>query len=109
MFATIRTTESGDEMMRRTTAMARVEFASRDFVEHAAQGGQPDALFQLGLMYCSGREVELDLVLAHKWFNLAALRGNVEARRYRQELSREMTKADVAHAQRLAREWLVMH
>ena len=89
--------------------MARLEFASRDVVEFAAQGGAPDALFQLGLLYCSGREVELDLVTAHKWFNLAAARGNQEAKHYRQELAREMTKAQIAQAQRQAREWLSRH
>ena len=89
--------------------MARVEYASRDIVEYAAQGGAPDALLQLGLMYCSGREVEVDLVAAHKWFNLAALRGSEEAKRYRLELSREMSKKDVATAQKLAREWLTRH
>lgn len=89
--------------------MARAEYASRDIVEYAAQGGAPDALLQLGLMYCSGREVEVDLIAAHKWFNLAALRGSEEAKRYRLELSREMSKKDVAHAQKLAREWLTRH
>ena len=89
--------------------MARMEYASRDVVEFAAQGGAPDALFQLGLLYCSGREVEMSLVQAHKWFNLAALRGNEEARRYRLELSREMSKAQIASAQRMAREWLSRH
>ena len=89
--------------------MARYEYASRDVVEFAAQGGQPDALFELGLLYCSGREGEIDLVSAHKWFNLAALRGNEEAKRYRLELAREMSKAQVAAAQRQAREWLSKH
>lgn len=86
--------------------MARLDFSSRDFVENAAAGGQPDALFELGLMYCSGRDVQLDLIEAHKWFNLAAIRGNEEAKHYRLELSREMSKADVAKAQKLAREWM---
>ena len=40
-------------------------------------------LFQLGMMYCLGREVEQDYVAAHKWFNIAALRGSPEARQYR--------------------------
>lgn len=77
--------------------------------EAAAQGGGPDALFELGLMYCTGREVMLDLVEAHKWFNLAALRGNEEARRYRTELAHEMTRADIGRAQKAAREWLSQH
>jgi TPR repeat protein len=60
-------------------------------------------------MYCSGREVPLDLVQAHKWFNLAALRGNSDAKRYRVELSAEMSKAEIAEAQRQARAWLSKH
>jgi hypothetical protein len=60
-------------------------------------------------MYCSGREVDLDLVQAHKWFNLAALRGIEEAKRYRLEIANEMTKAEIAEAQRQAREWLRVH
>ena len=89
--------------------MARLDFASRDMVEYAAQGGAPDALFELGLIYCAGRDVELNLVVAHKWFNLAAARGNEEARAYRREISSEMTKAEIAEAQRLAREWLAVN
>ena len=89
--------------------MARLENATRDVVEFAAEGGAPDALFELGLLYASGREVERDFVNAHKWFNLAALRGNDEAKRYRLELSREMSKAEIAQAQRMAREWIATH
>lgn len=86
--------------------MARMDFTTRETVEFAAQGGQPDALFELGLIYCSGRDGTVDLVQAHKWFNLAAMKGNEDAKRYRLELSRDMTKADIALAQKLAREWL---
>ena len=85
--------------------MARVDtiaFASSEI----AGANTPDALFQLGLMYCTGRDVDLDLVNAHKWFNLAAVRGSEEAKRYRMEISREMSKAQIAEAQRCAREWL---
>jgi TPR repeat protein len=89
--------------------MARLEMAAHDTTNFAAQGGAGDSLFQLGLMYCAGRDVELDLVQAHKWFNLAALRGNKEAKHYRSEIAREMTKAEVSRAQRLAREWATRH
>jgi uncharacterized protein len=89
--------------------MARFEFTALNLVESAAEGGAPDALFELGLMYCAGREVGVDFVSAHKWFNLAALRGNVEAKRYRAELAAEMNRADVARAQKLAREWIARH
>ena len=86
--------------------MARMDFSSRDTIEFAAQGGQPDALFELGLIYCTGRDVRVDLVEAHKWFNLAAIRGNEEAKNYRSELSRELSKPEIARAQKLAREWM---
>ena len=75
--------------------MARFEFTSLTSVECAAEGGAPDALFELGLMYCAGREVSIDFVSAHKWLNLAALRGNDEAKRYRSELAREIDRKSV--------------
>lgn len=86
--------------------MARMDFSSRDVIEFAAQGGQPDALLQLGLIYCTGREGVVDLIEAHKWFNLAAIRGNAEAKQYRAELAREMSKAEIAEAQKKARKWM---
>ncbi|MCB1503973.1 MAG: sel1 repeat family protein [Hyphomicrobiaceae bacterium] len=89
--------------------MARIEFAARDIGQPAVHAGGADALYELGLMYCTGRDVEYDLIEAHKWFNLAALRGNLDARRYRAELSREMSRGDIAVAQRRAREWLAIH
>jgi uncharacterized protein len=89
--------------------MARFELSSRELVEGAAQGGAPDALFELGLMYCTGRDVEVDLIEAHKWFNLAAFRGNDAAKTYRLEIASELSKAQVAQAQRSAREWLTRH
>jgi TPR repeat protein len=89
--------------------MARFEVSHVETVEVAPAGGTPDALFELGLMHSAGRDVVLDLVMAHKWFNLAALRGNEEAKRYRMEIAREMSKAEIAEAQRQAREWLSCH
>jgi uncharacterized protein len=89
--------------------MARFETGVIEARELATPGSAPDALFELGLMCCSGRDAELDLVSAHKWFNLAALRGNDEAKRYRMEIAREMSKAEIAEAQRQAREWLSRH
>lgn len=89
--------------------MARFDFSAGDVASGAALVDGADALFQLGLMYCSGREVAIDLVEAHKWFNLAASRGNDAAKGYRLELSREMTKMQIAAAQKRAREWLRAH
>lgn len=89
--------------------MARLDFGSWELIERSAESGGHDALFQLGLMYSAGRDVELDLITAHKWFNLAALRGNEEAKILRQEIARDMSRRDISKAQRLARQWLSKH
>src|SRR6195952_242876 len=66
-----------------------------------------DELFRLGLLYSTGQGgAPLDYVSAHMLFNLAAMRGSVEAKLYRRELSREMDNEEVAEAQRAARNWL---
>jgi uncharacterized protein len=65
-----------------------------------------EMLFELGMMYSIGRDVPVDLVSAHKWFNLAALKGNREAIRLRRELAEQMSEAEIAAAQRAARDWL---
>lgn len=64
------------------------------------------ALYVLGTRYSIGRDVEQDLIAAHKWFNLAAMMGHEEARIARGELAREMSTADIAEAQKQARAWL---
>lgn len=89
--------------------VARLDFSSREIIEQSAESGGQDALFQLGLMYSAGRDVELDMIAAHKWFNLAALRGNQDAKLMRQELARDMSRQEVAKAQRMARQWLSKH
>ena len=89
--------------------MARLEWGFGGASEQGLLAGGADGLFELGLLYSSGREVPADMVTAHKWFNLAALRGNEAAKQYRMDLAREMTKAQIAAAQKLAREWLSSH
>jgi len=45
-------------------------------------------------------------VTAHKWFNLAAMKGSNEARTCRSELAAEVSAAEIAEGQRQARGWL---
>jgi len=78
--------------------------------DHAVSfGADADQFFRLGLMYSNGESVPADMVAAHKWFNIAALRGSREAVRHRCEIAREMSSADIAAAQRAARMWLTRH
>ncbi len=85
--------------------MARMDLGM-DGIELAAQTGAADALFELGMLYATGLDVDADLVVAHKWFNLAAMRGNGAALARRKEIALEMSPAQIAEAQKLAREWL---
>ena len=86
--------------------MARFEII--DF-ECASLGNAPaaaDTFYELGMMYSVGRSVPIDFVSAHKWFNLAAMRGNRDATRLRREIADQMSEGEIAQAQRAARAWL---
>jgi TPR repeat protein len=60
-------------------------------------------------MYASGRDCSVDLVAAHKWFNIAAIKGSTRAASMRSELSTTMSKIEIARALREAREWMTLH
>jgi uncharacterized protein len=69
----------------------------------------PDTLFEQGVYWASGRAGTVDLVAAHKWFNLAALKGRVDAIAMRREVAEQMSKIEIATAQREARAWMAAH
>jgi len=73
-----------------------------------AARGDWNACYDLGVDYSTGANgVDLDLIEAHKWFNLAASRGgHEEARHCRAEVADEMTAREIAEAQTRARSWL---
>jgi len=71
----------------------------------AEQGSNAYAQTTLGRMYASGRGVPQDFVRAHMWFNLAAAKGDNVAAIYRDDIAKNMTPAQIAEAQRIAREW----
>ena len=68
---------------------------------------QQDALAfaKLGLMYAQGRGVLQDFIQAHMWYNLSAAHGENRSAEARDALAKQMTSAQIAEAQRLAREW----
>jgi TPR repeat protein len=69
----------------------------------------PDVLFERGLYWASGRSGVVNLVAAHKWFNLAAMKGRVDAIALRREVAEMMSDVEIATAQREARTWLTTH
>ncbi|MGJ4944569.1 hypothetical protein ACQR1W_28670 [Bradyrhizobium sp. HKCCYLS1011] len=75
-------------------------------VEQAADG---NVLFELAMLHASGRLGPVDLIAAHKWFNLAALKGRSDAITMRREIAEQMSAAEIAQALREARTWMTAH
>ncbi len=86
--------------------MARFEILDSTMAPLGEGPAGGDVLFELGMMYSIGRDVPVDLVAAHKWFNLAAMKGNADAVRLRREVAGQMSDAEIGAAQRAARDWL---
>jgi TPR repeat protein len=89
--------------------MARFEMMDVAYASLAQAPATADTFYELGMIYSVGRNVPVDFVTAHKWFNLAGLRGNTDAIRLRRELAEQMSEGEIAQAQRAARAWLNAH
>ena len=88
------------------TSLKSAAFLMESLIQDAA-AGDADALYQLGVAYSTGTAgADVDLVEAHKWFNLAALNGSELGQQCRAEIAEEMTAREIAEAQRQARSWL---
>jgi TPR repeat protein len=74
-----------------------------------ATPGTAEECFELGMIHASGRDGAVDMVTAHKWFNIAASRGHGEAAAQRREVAAQMTDSEIGTAQRAARDWLKAH
>ena len=81
------------------SAQAQTSFASE----------VPESFFQKGLAFSAGRAGRVDLIEAHKWFNIAAAQGDRMAARHREELASEMSREEIAAALKGAREFLSRH
>src|SRR4249919_2070999 len=65
------------------SVMACIDVDALAQYEVDAKQGRPDALYNLGLAYSTGQGVGVDFIAAHKWFNLAAVKGRDEAKGWR--------------------------
>jgi len=75
----------------------------------AAERGDARAQSELGGAYANGRGIAQNYVLAHMYYDLAASNSSSEDRelfaKARDEVAGKITPAQIAEAQRLAREW----
>lgn len=86
--------------------MGRFEAVAAEATTLGALGDGADVFLKLGMMYSTGSNVPADYVSAHKWFNIAAMRGSRDAIRLRREIAELMSEAEISAAQRAARDWL---
>ncbi|MGA7308048.1 MAG: hypothetical protein WBX05_03755 [Pseudolabrys sp.] len=70
-----------------------------------AEQGNANAQYNLGTFYDNGLGVPQDKVRAYMWFSLSAAQGREGAAAFRDLIARRMTPAQIAEAQKLAREW----
>jgi len=84
-------------------------YIDQDTAMPVEAGVNGDVLFDLGMLYASGRSGPVDLVAAHKWFNLAAAKGRADAIQLRREIAEMMSETEIAVAQREARAWMTTH
>ena len=89
--------------------MIHLDVAGGMPVASAEAAVSAEEMFEFGRIHSSGREGAADLVMAHMWFNLAAMKGNAEAVWLRREIAAEMMDAEIGQAQRAARDWLKAH
>jgi uncharacterized protein len=85
------------------------EMTSMEMAWGGAELANAEDCFGLGMVYSAGAGVSVDLVQAHKWFNIAAMRGHKDAAKLRREIAEQMSDAEIGCAQRAARDWLKAH
>lgn len=81
----------------------------QSITQQSNAGSQDRILLEMGLKYAVGRDCEIDVVEAHKWLNIAAIRGSQKAERMRNQVAATMSKTELAAALRSAREWMTAH
>ena len=98
------------QMYRRGEGVPQDYAMAMFWFQKAADQGLPTAQNAVGQMYYFGHGVPQDYVQAHMWFNLAAANfptkeSRASAIKNRDTVAAKMTPAQIAEAQKLAREW----
>ena len=83
--------------------MAEIDLAT------TTEPADAEGCFDLGMVFSAGAGVTVDMVAAHQWFNIAAMRGHQDAARLRREIAQQMSDAEIGQAQRAARAWIAAH
>lgn len=80
------------------------------WLHKAAEQGYAEALYTLGGVYERGLgATRVDLVQAHKWFNIAIAAGFDIAQDNLEEIEAKMSREQIEAARQSAKEWLATH
>jgi TPR repeat protein len=102
-------TKAVNQVRQGLNAMARFDFQNTETAAMTGGENRAETFCDMGLMYATGRGCDIDVVQAHKWLNIAAIKGCDRAAELRADLAATMTKTDLALALRAAREWMTVH
>lgn len=97
------------QMYRRGQGVAQDYKEAENWYRKAAKQGHASAQYHIGTIYRKGLGVLSDNMKAHMWFNIAGANGLELGAEKRVEIEKEMTPAQIAEAQKLAREWMQKH
>jgi len=71
-----------------------------------AEEGNASAQYNLGVCYAGGEGAPEDDVTAYMWFNLSSAHGDEDSKLRKDELTKRMTKEQIAEGQKMSSEWL---
>ena len=74
-----------------------------NFYKLAAEQGDTSSQINLGVFYEHGRGVSKNIILAHMWFNIASINGDVDAKKNREIVQKKMKINHIEEAQDLAK------
>ena len=74
-------------------------------IKKAAEQGQAEAQYNLGFMYDQGEGVPEDDAKAYAWLSIVAAQGDESAKKNKDIVTERMTRAQIAEAQKLSREY----
>ena len=95
------------DMYTSGNGIAKSDAEAVKWFRKAAEQGLANAQGILGIMYAKGQGMPQNYVLAFMWLHLAT-EGRQGAAQFRDAVGERMTAAQIAEAQKLAREWKAM-
>ena len=92
-------------MYSKGLGVAQDQRAAIQWYTRAAENGHAGAQFNLGAVYALGKGTAKDYIRAHKWWSIARSQGFRGGDKAVRTLEKNMTRGQIARAQRMASEW----